>query len=67
MGALTEEWLNGTAGRIFTRHWEPQDEPKANLVICHGVNSHGGQYRSEERRVGKECYCVCRSRWSPYH
>ena len=22
--------------------------------------------RSEERRVGKECYCVCRSRWSPY-
>ena len=22
-----------------------------------------GQYRSEERRVGKEC----RSRWSPYH
>jgi nickel-dependent lactate racemase len=23
--------------------------------------------RSEERRVGKECYCVCRSRWSPYH
>jgi len=46
MGALTEEWLNGTAGRIFTRHWEPQDEPKANLVICHGVNSHGGQYIS---------------------
>src|SRR5260221_12149769 len=25
------------------------------------VNQHG--YRSEERRVGKEC----RSRWSPYH
>src|SRR5689334_5246781 len=24
---------------------------------------HGMQYRSEERRVGKEC----RSRWSPYH
>ena len=23
----------------------------------------GKQYRSEERRVGKEC----RSRWSPYH
>ena len=23
--------------------------------------------RSEERRVGKECYCVCSSRWSPYH
>ena len=23
--------------------------------------------RSEERRVGKECLAVCRSRWSPYH
>ena len=23
--------------------------------------------RSEERRVGKECWWQCRSRWSPYH
>ena len=23
--------------------------------------------RSEERRVGKECATLCRSRWSPYH
>ena len=23
--------------------------------------------RSEERRVGKECVCQCRSRGSPYH
>ena len=23
--------------------------------------------RSEERRVGKECASMCRSRWSPYH
>ena len=30
----------------------------------------GGQThtaRSEERRVGKECLRLCRSRWSPYH
>ena len=27
----------------------------------------GGLERSEERRVGKECSAVCRSRWSPYH
>jgi glucose/arabinose dehydrogenase len=26
-----------------------------------------GQERSEERRVGKECRRLCRSRWSPYH
>src|SRR3546814_14786346 len=24
-------------------------------------------FRSEERRVGKECGSTCRSRWSPYH
>ena len=25
------------------------------------------RFRSEERRVGKECASMCRSRWSPYH
>ena len=27
----------------------------------------GDRMRSEERRVGKECLRLCRSRWSPYH
>ena len=27
----------------------------------------GAFWRSEERRVGKECRIGCRSRWSPYH
>ena len=27
----------------------------------------GTKIRSEERRVGKECLRLCRSRWSPYH
>jgi hypothetical protein len=27
----------------------------------------GAARRSEERRVGKECRRLCRSRWSPYH
>ena len=27
----------------------------------------GRAIRSEERRVGKECQGLCRSRWSPYH
>ena len=30
---------------------------------CLLVNLNNNTYRSEERRVGKEC----RSRWSPYH
>ena len=38
------------------------------LTICNtpGVNAFAVD-RSEERRVGKECTSVCRSRWSPYH
>jgi acyl-CoA thioester hydrolase len=28
---------------------------------------YGDPVRSEERRVGKECRRLCRSRWSPYH
>jgi LysR family glycine cleavage system transcriptional activator len=31
------------------------------------VSRHGECFRSEERRVGKECRRLCRSRWSPYH
>ena len=27
----------------------------------------GAPSTSEERRVGKECLRLCRSRWSPYH
>src|SRR3546814_13983155 len=27
----------------------------------------GGQFRSEERRVGQGCVSPCRSRWSPGH
>src|SRR3546814_8636989 len=31
------------------------------------TNTVEGYYRSEERRVGKECVSTCRSRGSPYH
>ena len=31
------------------------------------VSGQQGPGRSEERRVGKECLRLCRSRWSPYH
>ena len=32
-----------------------------------GPSPRVGGTRSEERRVGKECLRLCRSRWSPYH
>ena len=31
------------------------------------ILAYGRSNRSEERRVGKECASMCRSRWSPYH
>ena len=44
-------------------------DPKAMKKLLDRVQMYdvvaGG--RSEERRVGKECMPVCRSRWSPYH
>src|SRR3546814_19406542 len=30
------------------------------------ITPKGRSFRSEERRVGKECVSTCRSRWSPY-
>ena len=56
-----------------------RDKEKENLFIA-GCCANPGQLfagacisgylneeRSEERRVGKECLRLCRSRWSPYH
>src|SRR3546814_18964563 len=49
---------------------------KMNIVVPYmsaflekeiGPEIMGGVYRSEERRVGKECVSTCSSRWSPYH
>ena len=42
----------------------------AKVRIGNREDEYAGQARaegSEERRVGKECYALCRSRWSPYH
>src|SRR3546814_11958699 len=41
-------------------------EAVLRLVLGFG-NALVNHYRSEERRVGKECVSTCRSRWSPYH
>ncbi|WP_404338343.1 lysophospholipase [Sphingomonas sp. MMS12-HWE2-04] len=39
---------------IFYRRWEPEGTPRAVVVICHGVNSHGGQYVwAAEQLVGQ--------------
>ena len=40
--------------------------PLTRDCLLQGIRN-AGCTRSEERRVGKECLRLCRSRWSPYH
>lgn len=45
MPIATEETFDGKDGlKIHLRSWKPDGAPRAVVVICHGVNSHGGQY-----------------------
>jgi alpha-beta hydrolase superfamily lysophospholipase len=40
-----EGTFRGKGGlEIFFRAWRPATQPRAIVAICHGVNSHGGQY-----------------------
>jgi sulfane dehydrogenase subunit SoxC len=41
--------------------------PSGGMTVRPGEIEILGFARSEERRVGKECRRLCRSRWSPYH
>ena len=42
---VREEKIESTKGiRIIVHSWLPESTPRAVVVICHGVNSHGGQY-----------------------
>lgn len=44
--AAVEEELSYTSGgvRISGRRWAPAGAPRAVVAICHGLNSHSGQY-----------------------
>lgn len=45
MTTATEETFDGKGDlKIYLRSWKPDGAPRAVVVICHGVNSHGGQY-----------------------
>ena len=46
----------------FVHGWDQDTPVDETLDVLTGLVR-----RSEERRVGKECQSVCRSRWSPYH
>lgn len=55
----SEERFEGRGGlSIFYRGWRPQGHPKAIIVICHGVNSHGGQYLWSAERFAERGFAV---------
>src|SRR3546814_14693166 len=53
--------LAGPADGVALDRADP-DHPSTSLLAA----SLPRGWRSEERRVGKECVSKCRSRWSPY-
>ena len=53
-----------TLKATFPRFLAVGDKASFGAVVTSQLPAAG---RSEERRVGKECCLVCRSRWSPYH
>ena len=57
--APREEMFESAHGtRIFMRSWQPDGNPKAVIVICHGVNSHGGQYTWPAEQFVKDGFAV---------
>src|SRR3712207_9405889 len=62
-------WSNGEVKKPETINYRTL-KPEKDGLFCEKIfgptkdwECYCGKYRSEERRVGKEC----RSRWSPYH
>ena len=53
--------------RLRLRHPDGREELGAFRRYRDDAPRAGHTLRSEERRVGKECPQLCRSRWSPYH
>lgn len=57
--ATTEETFGSTGHmNIFLRSWLPEGEPRAVVVICHGVNSHGGQHAWTAERFVEQGYAA---------
>ena len=60
------------AEHLVGPHWGEQirlrrDNALQVSMVFQGLTRGAAVARSEERRVGKECALLCRSRWSPYH
>lgn len=56
---VREERIESSKGiNINVRSWQPDAAPRAAIVICHGVNSHGGQYLWVGEQFAESGYAV---------
>jgi acylglycerol lipase len=58
MAAAKEETIQGTGGKLFVRSWQPAGKPRGVIAICHGFNSHGGQYLWTAEQFATDGYAV---------
>jgi len=55
---LEEDFTSLGGARIHMRAWLPQGQPRAVVAICHGVNSHGGQYAWTGEQLAAQGFAV---------
>ena len=66
---LRRKWAKELDYRLIKELWAFHENRIAVRFAYEWHDDSGNWFRSrsEERRVGKECGVLCRSRWSPYH
>ena len=72
LSELETEFRASVSKRAKSVEWRPAQTLPVPFVMQHAraadiLVAGARAERSEERRVGKECRLLCRSRWSPYH
>jgi acylglycerol lipase len=58
LSPATEFLTHADGLRIHVRSWRPDVPPAAVVVICHGFNSHGGQYQHVAETLAAGGYSV---------